>query len=208
MSAKKKKEKKRPNRQKKEIRYYLTSFFFTILFFFFRSYIHFETKCKIENGLGQKQWEVLPDTYLMALPHTYVLELKTFLSFIKWVFFVIKSLNIGDGSVTQHNCTEKETRTLKLNDWESKFFSTDNRHWLWISINSWKERPHLPKIIIMMVQNNQESRRKYGTTCSTFRSFACTVHSSVYHARLASLAHSDALICLLARSLTHSRARG
>ena len=68
--------------------------------------------------------------------------------------------------------------------------------------------PHLPKIIIMMVQSNQESRRKYGTTCSTFRSFACTVHSSVYNARLASLAHSDALICLLARSLTHSRARG
>ena len=51
-------------------------------------------------------------------------------------------------------------------------------------------------------QNSQESGRKYRATRSSVRSFARTAESLACSALLASLAHSAALIHLLARSLT------
>ena len=55
-----------------------------------------------------------------------------------------------------------------------------------------------------MVQKSQESRRKYWATCSSIRLFACTAHSFACSLLLALLAHSAALICLIARSFTHA----
>ena len=54
-----------------------------------------------------------------------------------------------------------------------------------------------------MVQNNQESRRKYGTTRSSICSFACTAHLFACSSMLTLLRCSTALICLLARSLSY-----
>ena len=56
-----------------------------------------------------------------------------------------------------------------------------------------------------MVQNCHESTRNYWATCLSIHSFARTVHSFAYSA---SLMRSAAFIRLLARSLTHSQARG
>ena len=56
-------------------------------------------------------------------------------------------------------------------------------------------------------QNSQGSGRKYWTTRSSVHLFARTARSFACTALLASLACSAALIRLIARSLTHSRAR-
>ena len=57
-----------------------------------------------------------------------------------------------------------------------------------------------------MVQNNQEFRRKYWATRSSFRSFAQITHSFACSALLDLLAPSAAHIRLFARSLAHSQA--
>ena len=59
-----------------------------------------------------------------------------------------------------------------------------------------------------MVQNNQESRYKHWATRSFIRLFTHTTHLFACSALLVSLTRSAELTCLLARLITHFRARG
>ena len=59
-----------------------------------------------------------------------------------------------------------------------------------------------------VVQNNQESRRKYWAICSCVCLFNCTTHSFFCSALLALLACSAVFIRLLVCSLAHSQTQG
>ena len=59
-----------------------------------------------------------------------------------------------------------------------------------------------------MVQNSHEYRREYWATRLPVHSFPRTAHSFTCSILLALFAHSAALIHLLTRLLTHSRAHG
>ena len=108
---------------------------------------------------------------------------------------------IPPNSPENHKEENKLKKELHKKNGDSKPCSNDNEN-----ASSSSLLPSLASSSSTVEQNSQELGRKYWSTCSSIRSFACTTHSFACSVLLA----SHCWLCSRAslRSLTHSRTRG